>query len=224
MKKKTFILTAFLCVGLYMAELYPQGQPFVQAKEEPAQQTEKQRRAWELVSHGNMAYWDGSEKAAVYGADFSFLWKKLSSISGEVYDPASYAHLYENGSLKSAEDYRGYGFTTAEFASVELTGVVEEETEILMPEELLENGEETEIPEPEETPEMAEDDIEISELEESQEVVEDENGISEQEEPSETVEAEEEQSPEVSVSGNDCPVEKEQINMEEETADEGEEG
>lgn len=94
MKKQIGIGAAVFGAGLCMAALSQAGRPMVQAKEQSA---EEKGILWaqELSSRGNLIYRDSAEEAGIYAADFSFLYGKLSAVSGEVFDPAEYTHIHQ---------------------------------------------------------------------------------------------------------------------------------
>lgn len=192
MRKKGWIFTAVLCMALCMAIARPAAPLTVWAKELSAGQDEKKREARELATRGNMVYWDGEEKAGIYGADFMLLHEKLAAISGEIFDPVSYAHGEE------AESGESTACDSDETPAVE-EYVVNGQMEIM--------EEEPEIPEAEETWKAdAEETPGASEAEEAWKA--DEEETLEVSEAEETWKADEEETPEVSVSGNDCMIEE----------------
>lgn len=87
MKKQSWIWTAALWAGLCIAGLLLAKRPVVQAKDREAEKGE-------LASRGNLIYRDSGKEAGIYEADFSLLWRKLSSVSGEIFDPAEYTHMH----------------------------------------------------------------------------------------------------------------------------------
>lgn len=93
MKRQIRIAAAVLCIGLWVAAMVPEGQPVVQAKGESQGEKEIFQMP-ELASRGNLVYRDGGKEAAIYAADFSLLYGKLSAVSGEVFDPAEYTHMH----------------------------------------------------------------------------------------------------------------------------------
>ncbi len=94
MRKRIWICAAVLCTGLCAAWLSKGGQPVVQAKEQGAEKR-KALQSQELASVGNLIYRDGGEKAGICAADFSFLYGKLTAVSGMVFDPAEYTHTHQ---------------------------------------------------------------------------------------------------------------------------------
>lgn len=187
------------------------GQPVVQAQEEHMKQT----GAWELVSRGNIIYQDGGSKAGIYAADFSLLQERLSSVSGEVFDPSSYDYTNKTVSGADAEydlDYKFAGEEEPEIFGTKGPEMTEEEPVTPEQERLTEAiGEEPMTPEPEEQPEVIEEETAAYEPEEQPEVPEEETAVSEPE-----------ARPVISVSGNDCAGSGTQ-NEAEETAETAEE-
>lgn len=93
MKRRIGILAAALCAGLWMTVLAPEGNSVVQAKEESTGNAGP-LQVREPASQGNLVYRDGGKEAVIYAADFSFLYGKLSDVSGRVFDPAEYTHMH----------------------------------------------------------------------------------------------------------------------------------
>ncbi|MDE7197598.1 MAG: hypothetical protein K2O15_01815 [Lachnospiraceae bacterium] len=199
MEKKVWSLTVAMSFGLCMAVMHSQKQPVVRAEELSAKQPEVR----EIVSRGNMAYQDGEKGAGFYEEDFYLLWEKLSTISGEVFDPACYAHIIHADESGDGVEYDlEYEYVEEKFVTDELTET-DEETEIV--------EEETETAEADEVTEILEEETETTEAEEVSEITGEEPEIMEPDAPSEITGEETETSgtekqPEISVSGNDCPA------------------
>lgn len=194
MRKQGWILATVLCSVLCMSAPQSVGQPFVQAGERHA----KQAGVWELASRGNMVYQDGGNRAGIYAADFSLLQKRLSSVSGEIFDPDCYDHAEKAGNVidmkydldcKFAEEEE-----TVTFGTKGLPEMLEKEPAVSEAEKTMEViCEEPVTPEPEEEPEIMEEEAAITEPEEQPEASGEEAAVTEPEEQ-----------PAISVSGNDC--------------------
>lgn len=181
------------------------GRLVVQARERYV----KQAGALELVSRGNMIYQDGGNKAGIYAADFSLLQERLSSVSGEVFDPSCYDHTNKTVSGADAEYDLDHKFAgEEEYVTSGVKGLPEmDEEEPIVPEQektAEAAGEEPVTPEPEEQPEVAEEKEAAFEPGEQPEVTEEEEAVYEPEEQ-----------PEISVSGNDCAGSRTQSESEE---------
>lgn len=220
MKKRIWTATLFL--GLCALAFCLQGQSAAQAKEQSAgkEQVGKQGEMREPVSRGSIIYWDDDEKMGIYAADFALLYEKLSSISGEIFDPAGYTHTYralvENAGA-CAEPVASEFWTDGQFVGIKW------ETEAVEPDSIPgnaeENGsseiavEETETPVAEEESENEEEEPELSGSGDSPEIMEEESGITGPGDSSgitgeETGMPETEETPGASVSENDCRVEE----------------
>lgn len=195
MRKNSWSLAVALCLGLCTAALRPQGQLTARAKEPHERQADGRTSAQEPVSRGNMIYWDGDEKAGIYTADILLLQEKLAGISGEIFDPAGYAHADGAGDRTWVEYDLDDVFVEEEPETVEVPVMTAGETE---------QGEPTEITEENDLSEILEEETE------EPEILEEETGDMEEPEMTETKEP-----PMESVSGNDCTVEEEQARMEE---------
>lgn len=206
MGKRIWSLTVGLYFGLGMAALYFQEQPVVQAEELSAGRT----GVGEIVSRGNIFYQDDAKRAKIYGADFSLLWDNLSTISGEVFDPASYAHIHAAQIGDNAEEDWNFAYVEEKAMPVKLPEIIDEAAEVWETEELpafLEEEtelQETETQEMEKLPELTEEEMEEADSDESSE-----------EAGKDTEEDDPEELPEISVSGNDCPIEEAQSRREE---------
>lgn len=187
MKKRVWILTAALCFALCMMAMYQERQSVVWAKEQPAEQQEKEPAARSICSKGNFVYRDGGEKVGIYEADFFLLYEKLSAIPKEAFDPACYTH-YDR--TDQTEKYQVNICIDSEYQS----------TETLEADKAAEmSGEDAEVSVADEVSEINREKTEESVADETSEI----NG--------------EEQLPEMSVSGNDCMKEQTENGAEEMT-------
>lgn len=199
MEKKVRSLAVVMFFGLCMAVMHSHKQPVVRAEELSAKQPEVR----EIVSRGNMAYQDGGKGAGLYEADFYLLWEKLSTISGEVFDPACYAHIIHAAESGDGVEYDlEYVYVEEKFVTEELMEA-DEETETV--------EEETETSEADGVTEIVEKEAETLEADEITEIISEEPETTETDAPSEITGEETEKSgtekqPEISVSGNDCPA------------------
>lgn len=199
MEKKVRSLAVVMFFGLCMAVMHSHKQPVVRAEELSAKQPEVR----EIVSRGNMAYQDGGKGAGLYEADFYLLWEKLSTISGEVFDPACYARIIHAAESGDGVEYDlEYVYVEEKFVTEELTEA-DEETETV--------EEETETSEADGVTEIVEKEAETLEADEITEIIGEEPETTGTDAPSEITGEETEKSgtekqPEISVSGNDCPA------------------